>query len=106
MGKYIILTNKQTFQTKVDSNGIKPIETYNFHFFNEIKAKYTIAEVLDGDTKICLYEKYEGKEYINEIRVKFFETFDSIEAARDELGEIVKASGNGEDSKYTKLVKN
>lgn len=106
MGKYIILTNKQTFQTKVDSNGIKPIESYNFHFFDEIKANYTIAEVVDQNTKITLFEEYEGKEYVNEIRVKFFETFDTIEAARDELGEIVKASGNSEDSRHTKLVKN
>ncbi|WP_374723821.1 hypothetical protein [Calidifontibacillus erzurumensis] len=105
MGKFIILTNKQTFQTKVDPNKIKPIETYSFHFFDEIKAQYTIAEVVDENTKIRLYENYEGKEYINDIRLKFFETFDTIEAAKNELNEIVKASGNSEDSKYTKLVR-
>ena len=45
MDKYIVLTNKETFQTKVDSDGLEAIETYNFYFFDKIKAKYTIAKV-------------------------------------------------------------
>ncbi|MBO9130404.1 hypothetical protein [Bacillus sp. 165] len=105
MGKYIVLTNKNTFQTIVDNEGLRPLETYHFYFFDELKAKYTIAEVMDDNIKIKLYEKYEGREYVNEIRVKFFETFDTIEAAQEELYEIVKASGNSEDSKYSKLIK-
>jgi hypothetical protein len=105
MEKYIVLTNKETFQTAVDNKGLEPIETYHFYFFDSLKAKYTIAQVTDDNAKIKLYEQYEGKEYINEIRVKFFETFETIEAAREELYEIVKASGNSEDSKYSKLVK-
>lgn len=103
--KYIVLTSKDTFQTIVDPKGLEVVETYHFYFFNEIKAKYTIAKILDHTIKIQLYEKYEGKEYVNNINVKFFETFDSIEGAREELNEIVKGSGNSEDSKYSKLVK-
>ncbi|WLR52908.1 hypothetical protein LC040_08465 [Bacillus tianshenii] len=105
MGKYIVLTNKDTFQTKVDGEGLKPIETYHFYFFDTIKATYTIAEVLDDNIKINLYEEYEGKEFVNNIKVKFFETFATIEEAQEELDEIVKASGNSEDSKDSKLVK-
>ena len=33
MDKYIVLTNKETFQTKVDSDGLEAIETYNFSYF-------------------------------------------------------------------------
>jgi hypothetical protein len=105
MGKYIVLTNKETFQTVVENDGLKPIETYHFYFFDNLKAKYTIAEVIDDNIKIQIKEEYEGKEYVNQIRVKFFETFETIEAARGELYEIVKASGNSEDSKYSKLIK-
>lgn len=36
---------------------------------------------------------------------KFFEKLCTIEAAREELKEIVKASGNNKDSKNAKLVK-
>jgi hypothetical protein len=105
MEKYIVLTNKDTFQTILDNKGLDPVETYHFYFFDDLKAKYTIAKVMDETIKIQLFEKYEGKEYVNHIRVKFFETFGTIEAAREELYEIVKASGNSEDSKHSKLVK-
>ncbi|MBT2736985.1 hypothetical protein [Bacillus sp. ISL-7] len=105
MGKYIVLTNKDTFQTILENDGLKPIETYHFYFFDNLKAKYTIAEVLDETIKIRLFENFEGKEYVNQIAVKFFEKFDTIEAAREELNEIVKASGNSEDSVNSKLVR-
>ncbi|MBN8199796.1 hypothetical protein [Bacillus sp. NTK034] len=105
MGKYIVLTNKDTFQTILENEGLKPVETYHFYFFDNLKAKYTIAEVLDENMKIQLYEEYEGKEYVNHIGVKFFERFETLEAAREELDEIVKASGNSEDSIHSKLVK-
>ncbi|ANX13837.1 hypothetical protein ABE41_017640 [Fictibacillus arsenicus] len=104
MGKYIILTNKDTYQTTIESKGLEPVETYDFIFFEEIKASYTIAKVTDDSIKIRLYEKYEGKEFVNEIRVKFFESFETVEDARAELDEMVAASGSGPDSKYTKLV--
>ncbi|WP_370224559.1 hypothetical protein [Cytobacillus sp.] len=105
MGKYIVLTNKDTFQTILENEGLKPVETYHFYFFDNLKAKYTIAEVLDENMKIQLYEEYDGKEYVNHIGVKFFERFETLEAAREELDEIVKASGNSEDSIHSKLVK-
>ncbi|MBT2690370.1 hypothetical protein J7I93_19645 [Bacillus sp. ISL-47] len=105
MGKYIVLTNKDTFQTILENEGLKPVETYHFYFFDKLKAKYTIAEVLDENMKIQLFEEYEGKEYVNHIGVKFFERFGTLEAAREELDEIVKASGNSEDSIHSKLVK-
>jgi hypothetical protein len=105
MSNYIVLTNKDTFQTILKNDGLEPVETYHFYFFNELKAKYTIAKVLDESSKIQLFEKYEGKEYVNNIAVKFFERFNTIEAAREELNEIVKASGNSEDSVNSKLVK-
>ncbi|PAE26561.1 MULTISPECIES: hypothetical protein [Bacillaceae] len=105
MGKYIVLTNKDTFQTILENEGLKVVETYHFYFFENLKAKYTIAEVLDENMKIQLYEEYEGKEYVNHIGVKFFERFETLEAAREELDEIVKASGNSEDSIHSKLVK-
>ncbi|CAM3583853.1 hypothetical protein LIS77_10275 [Cytobacillus firmus] len=105
MGKYIVLTNKDTFQTILENEGLKPVETYHFYFFDKLKAKYTIAEVLDENMKIQLFEEYEGKEYVNHIGVKFFERFETLEAAREELDEIVKASGNSEDSIHSKLVK-
>lgn len=105
MEQYIVLTNKDSFQTILNNDGLEPVETYEFYFFKQLKAKYTIAKVIGDDFKIQLYEKYEGKEYVNNIHVKFFEKFPTIEKAREELFEIVKASGNSEDSQHAKLVK-
>lgn len=105
LGKYIVLTNKDTFQTSLENDGLEPVETYHFYFFDKLKAKYTIAKVLDEKIKIKLFEEFEGKEYVNHIGVKFFERFETIEAAREELNEIVKASGNSVDSVNSKLVK-
>lgn len=105
LGKYIVLTNKESFQTILDNEGLEPVETYHFYFFDQLRAKYTIAKVLDESAKIQLFEEFEGKEYVNRIAVKFFERFETIEAAREELNEIVKASGNSEDSVNSKLVK-
>lgn len=100
-----MLTNKNTFQTILENEGLEPVETYHFYFFDELKAKYTIAKVIDEKCKIQLFEEFEGKEYVNHIAAKFFERFETIEAAREELDEIVKASGNSEDSEHSKLVK-
>lgn len=105
MDKYIVLTNKDTFQTIIEGDGLEAVETYHFYFFEELKAKYTIAKILDDSIKIKLYENYEGKEYVNLIRVKFFESFSTIEAAREELFEIVRASGNSKESKFSTLIK-
>jgi hypothetical protein len=105
MEKYTVLTNKDTFQTILPNDGLEPIETYHFYFFDELKAKYTIAKVVDEDFKVQLYENYEGKEYVNHIHIKFFEKFSTIEETREELNEIVKASGSSEDSQHSKLVK-
>jgi hypothetical protein len=105
VGKYIVLTNKDTFQTILKNEGLEVIETYDFYFFGQLKAKYSIVRILDDSIKIQLFEKYEGKEYVNHISVKFFEKFATIEAAREELYEIVKASGNSEDSINSKLIK-
>ncbi|MBB6444457.1 hypothetical protein [Bacillus benzoevorans] len=105
MEQYIVLTNKNTFQTILKNDGLEPIETYQFYFFEQLKAKYTIAKVIGNDFKIQLYEEYEGKEYVNNIHVKFFEKFSTVEEAREELYEIVKASGNSEDSQHSKLVR-
>ncbi|MFD1705326.1 hypothetical protein ACFSCZ_01000 [Siminovitchia sediminis] len=104
MGKYILLTNKEAFQTNLNNEGLKIVETYNYYFFDKLRAKYTIAKVLDETAKIKLSEEYQGKEYVNYIRVKFFEHFETVEEVREELYEIVDRE-ESDDSAHSKLVK-
>ena len=42
--KYIVLTNKDTFQTILENDGFQPVETYHFYFFDELKANYTMQK--------------------------------------------------------------
>ncbi|RYM00269.1 hypothetical protein EWH99_12460 [Sporolactobacillus sp. THM7-7] len=106
MSKYMILTNKQAYQTELTNEGLKPVETYDFYFFGQVKAKYTIVKVLDPSVKIKIYENHDGqKKYVNEIRMKFFDQFDSVEDAREELFEIAMSSEDDDLSKQSKLVK-
>lgn len=101
MSNFILLTNKDAFQTDLNNDGLEIVEAYNFYFFDKLRAKYTIAKVLDENAKIKMSEEYEGKEYVNYIRVKFFEHFETIEEVRAELYEIV----SGDPSADSKLVK-
>ncbi|RST74273.1 hypothetical protein D4T97_011405 [Siminovitchia acidinfaciens] len=104
MGKYILLTNKETFQTDLSNDGLEIVETYNFYFFEKLRAKYSIAKVVDENARIKMSEEYEGKEYVNHIRVKFFERFETIEEVREELYEIVDRDET-DPSANSRLVK-
>lgn len=90
MKKYIILTNKEDYQTDLNNDGLNVVETYDYYFFDRLKAKYSIAEVLSDDIKIKLIEETEEKIYINEIPIKFFEAFETIEEAKEELNELTE----------------
>ena len=98
MGKFIILTNKEDYQTDLNNDGLKVIETYDYFFFDKLKAKYTIAEVLSDDIKIKLIEESNDKTYINEIHIKFFEAFETIDEAKEELNEL-----SGPDTDFSQL---
>ncbi|MBU8908241.1 hypothetical protein [Desertibacillus haloalkaliphilus] len=99
-GNYIILTNKDEYQTNIHTEGLEVIETYEYYFFNQLRAKYTIAKVTKNDIKITLTEEKDEKKYINNIPVKFFEVYETIEGAHEELDEIT-----GPDSDNARLEK-
>jgi hypothetical protein len=98
---FIILTNKNTYQTDLNSAGIETVETYDYFFFGTLKASYSISKVLDKSCKITITENGE-KSYVNHIPVKFFEAFDDIEDARKELSLMV--GSNSEDQKLVKVI--
>ncbi|SFE87612.1 hypothetical protein [Alteribacillus iranensis] len=103
MNKFIILTNKEDYQTILENEGLHIVETYDYYFFDQLKAKYSIAQVLSDDIKITLVEEKNGKSYINHIPIKFFESFETIEGAQEELGEL---SGPDSDFSHLKLAAN
>nr|WP_275899483.1 hypothetical protein [Bacillus piscicola] len=82
----------------MDNDGLEIIETYDYFFFDQLKAQYTIAAVKENDMKITLKEEKNDKTYINRIPIKFFEAFETVEAAKEELGEL-----SGPDSDFSQL---
>ncbi len=96
---YIILTNKESYQTALDTPGIELIASYDFLFYDKLQANYSIVKVTDSKCKIKITEESD-KQYVNHIPVKFFEAFDTIEEAMDELNVLV-----GSHTEHQKLVK-
>lgn len=100
MEKYIILTNKKDeFSTDLTVEGIEPVESYDYFFYSEKKANYTIAKLLEDHIKVKLVEA-EDETLINRVPAKLFETFDSLDDARGELQELISFG-----TMDTKLVK-
>lgn len=97
---YIILTNKEAFTTETKGEHLEPVETYEYHFFNNVKAKYTIVKVKNDQCKIKIIDN-DNDQYINHVPLKFFEAFDDVEMARSELQELIGAEAG--DAKLVKV---
>ena len=77
---YIILTSKLGEYDARPGQGISPVEAYEYFFYGKKKADFTIAEV-DGDQgRVSIVEAGEGGT-TNSVPLKFFERFDTVEAA-------------------------
>lgn len=90
---YIILTNKESYQTDLTTEGIQVVESYDYMFYGKLKANYSIVEVMDPKCKIKIVE-VSDRTYVNQIPVKFFEAFDDLEEARAELAMMAGTSSS------------
>jgi hypothetical protein len=80
---YVILTSKPgQFRTEV-TDGLKPLDAYDYLFYGQKKAHFVIAELVREDTRIRVVE--EVSEIVNNVPCKFLEKFDSRERAFAEL---------------------
>jgi hypothetical protein len=83
---YVILTSKPgQFRTEL-VEGVRPIEAYDYLFGNTAKAHFVIAE-LQHQTKIRVIDEVEPP-VLNLVPTKFLPSYDTIEAARQELGHL------------------
>lgn len=83
---YVILTTKPgQFRTE-PSDELKPRETYDYFFYGLKKARFVIAE-LQGPAAVCIIDETVAGA-VNKIPSKLLPSFDSIEAARAELGHL------------------
>lgn len=85
---YVILTSKTgIFRTELGP-GLRPVEAYEYSFFDRVKARFVIAEI-EGAPKITVVED-EPPHVVNRIPSKFLQKYQTLEAARSELQHLVK----------------
>ncbi len=85
---YVILTNKDgQFRTEL-CDGLRSIESHDYFFYGKRRARFVIAE-LDRPVKVAIVDEGE-KPMRNLVPSKFLPRFDTLEAAREELEQLVK----------------
>lgn len=85
---YIILTSKLGEYDARPGQGITPVEAYEYFFYDRKKADFTIAEVSDDKSRVSIVESSDDGR-TNSVPLKFFERFDTVEAARAELEQLI-----------------
>jgi hypothetical protein len=85
---YVILTSKPgQFRTEI-TEGLRPLEAYDYLFYGQKKAHFVIAELTDERTKIRVIE--DGTQIVNNVPSKFLEKFESSERAFRELEHLTR----------------
>jgi hypothetical protein len=78
---FVILTSKPgQFRTE-PTQGVEPVESWDYLFCGKKRAAFTIAE-LHGPSRVRIIDETGP---VNLVPTKFLEAFDSIEDARAEL---------------------
>lgn len=81
---YVILTSKPgQFRTEI-TDGVRPMESYDYLFYGSKKAHFVIAELLE-DTKIRIIDETWSQPVVNDIPSKLLEKFETPEDAFAEL---------------------
>lgn len=85
---YVILTSKPgQFRTET-TRGLVPLEAYDYVFHGRIRARFVIAE-LTQPMKVTVVDEV-FPPVTNLVPSKFLPSFETIEAARAELGHLTQ----------------
>ena len=83
---FVILTDKAgVFRTEPDP-ALRPVETYDYLFYGQHRARFTLAEVL-AETRVRIVE-VDTDTPVNLVPSKLLEHFDTVEDARRELSSL------------------
>ncbi len=80
---YLILTSKPGKYRSQSLSGMRAVDAYDYFFYGEKKAHFTIAEVTDDRARVRVIE--EGTEIVNDVPFKFFPKFETIQGALNEI---------------------
>jgi hypothetical protein len=83
---YVILTSKDgIFRTEGDAN-LRPVETWDYIFYGQRRARFVVAEVL-AETRVRIIDE-QVPPNVNLVPSKLLEHFASLEAVRRELASL------------------
>jgi ferredoxin len=85
---YAILTSKPGQYRSEPGEGLTAREAYDYQFCGRLRARFTIAEV-QGAARVRIVEEGEDGA-VNSVPAKFLPTFQTIEAARQELQALIR----------------
>ena len=80
---FVILTSKPgQFRIEI-SQGLRPLEAYDYFYYGQKKAHFVIAELTNDSARIRVIE--DGSDIVNDVPSKFLEKFETTERAYKEL---------------------
>lgn len=87
---YVLITSKPDEYQAILSEGLNPVKQFEYYYFNKRRSVFTIAEVTGSGARVVIEELGENGTR-NSIPVKFFESFETVEAAEAELASLAQA---------------
>jgi len=86
---YIIVTAKPHEYSADHGEGIRPVETFDYFFYGNHRATFTIGEVVDDRARVTIVDA-EDPGCVNSVPHKFFGDFADVAEARGEIEELVR----------------
>lgn len=86
---YIIVTSKPQEYAADPGAGVRAVETYDYYFYGQHRATFTIGEVVADDARVRIIDANDP-DCINSVPSKFFGDFGDIADARRELEELTR----------------
>lgn len=84
---FVVLTSKVDEYDASPEAGLTIVKRFDYYFYNKKKAEFSIARVDSDKARVSIAEVGE-KGSKNSVPIKFFEAFDSLEAAEKELAHL------------------
>lgn len=88
---FVILTTKPGQYHTECGEGVEPVERYEYSLCGRTRAQFTIAR-LDAPARVKVVDDT-PPQVVNYVPSKFLPSFQTVEAARRELAELVRSGG-------------
>jgi hypothetical protein len=93
MTTFVILTTKPGQYRTETGEGLEPVERYDYTLAGRTRAEFVIAR-LEGSPRVRVVDETPPA-VVNYVPCKFLPRFESLESARRELQQLVRAGGSG-----------